>query len=100
MRIALQENIVRGAVTVSLLAILFLIGKALTDWRQRMQTDAVSTPDGNSIEVTVTIQRPVSQVLSFYRDFKNLPSFLGDVIAIQPTGPATSRWTIEGPTPR
>lgn len=49
------------------------------------------------IEVTVTIRRPVEQVFGFYRDFKNLPTFLGDVMAIEPTGPTTSRWTIEGP---
>jgi uncharacterized membrane protein len=51
----------------------------------------------NVIEGTVTIQRPVSEVFGFYRDFRNLPSFLGDVMAVEPTGPATSRWTIEGP---
>ena len=61
-----------------------------------MQTDPTAS-GRNLIEATVTIQRPVSEVFSFYRDFKNLPSFLGDVMAIEPTGPATSRWTIEGP---
>lgn len=58
-----------------------------------MQSDS----DNNKIEVTVTIRRPVEEVFGFYRDFKNLPVFLGDVMAIEPTGPATSRWTIEGP---
>ncbi|HTF63186.1 MAG TPA: SRPBCC family protein [Edaphobacter sp.] len=51
----------------------------------------------NRIEVTVTIRRPVEQVFGFYRDFKNLPTFLGDVMAIEPIGPTTSRWTIKGP---
>jgi uncharacterized membrane protein len=53
--------------------------------------------DENRIEASVTINRPVEQVFSFYRDFKNLPSFLGDVMAIEQIGPATSRWTIQGP---
>jgi Polyketide cyclase / dehydrase and lipid transport len=97
MRIAPQKNVVRGAVTVSLLVILIFLGKALLDRRQHMQTDATSAPDRNLIEATVTIQRPVNEVFGFYRDFKNLPNFLGDVMAIEPTGPATSRWTIEGP---
>ncbi len=48
-------------------------------------------------EATVTIKRPVEEVFSFYRDFRNLPKFLGDVMAIEPTGPATSRWTVQGP---
>ena len=49
------------------------------------------------VEGTVTIKRPVEEVFKFYRNFKNLPSFLGDVIAIKETGPGTYRWTIQGP---
>jgi uncharacterized membrane protein len=61
-------------------------------------TDAsLESPDKNTIEARVTIERPIEDVFGFYRDFRNLPSFLGDVMAIEPTGPATSRWTIEGP---
>jgi uncharacterized membrane protein len=51
----------------------------------------------NTIEARVTIRRSVEDVFSFYRDFRNLPSFLGDVMAVEPTGRATSRWTIQGP---
>ena len=48
-------------------------------------------------EAAVTIQRPVEEVFSFYRDFTNLPAFLGDVMAVEPIGPATSRWTVQVP---
>lgn len=51
----------------------------------------------NTIEARITIQCPVEKVFEFYRNFKNLPSFLGDVMAIDETGPTTSRWTIQGP---
>jgi uncharacterized membrane protein len=51
----------------------------------------------DTIEASVTIRRPVGEVFGFYRDFKNLPSFLGDVMAVEQTGPGTSRWTIQGP---
>src|SRR5215469_12026672 len=51
----------------------------------------------NTIEGRVTIKRPVEKVFEFYRNFNNLPSFLGDVMAIDKTGSATSRWTIQGP---
>ncbi len=51
----------------------------------------------DTIDASVTIGRPVREVFDFYRNFKNLPSFLGDVMAIEQTGPATSRWTIQGP---
>jgi uncharacterized membrane protein len=49
------------------------------------------------VEASVTISRPVEDVFAFYRDFTNLPKFLGDVMAIEPTGPGTTRWTIQGP---
>jgi uncharacterized membrane protein len=49
------------------------------------------------IESTVVIGRPVHEVFDFYRDFRNLPSFLGDVMAIELRDSVTSRWTIEGP---
>jgi uncharacterized membrane protein len=56
-----------------------------------------SPRDQNTIEASVTIKRAVGEVFRFYRDFKNLPRFLGDVIAVEQIGPATSRWTIQGP---
>ena len=55
------------------------------------------TPDSHTIESTVTILRPVEEVFRFYRDFRNLPSFLGDVISVEPVDSVTSRWTIQGP---
>ena len=51
----------------------------------------------DGIEASVTIQRAVGEVFRFYRDFNNLPSFLGDVMAVEQVGPATSQWTIQGP---
>lgn len=62
-----------------------------------MRRQSLASWDENTIEASVTIQRPVGEVFRFYRDFKNLTSFLGDVMAIEQTGPATSRWTIQGP---
>ncbi|HEY1400451.1 MAG TPA: SRPBCC family protein [Terriglobales bacterium] len=62
-----------------------------------MQTTSLPPRDDNTIEASVTIKRPVKEIFSFHRDFKNLPSFLGDVMAIEQIGPATSRWTIQGP---
>jgi uncharacterized membrane protein len=50
-----------------------------------------------TVEGRVTIHRPLEEVFRFYRDFRNLPRFLGDVMDVEQTGPATSRWTIQGP---
>lgn len=58
---------------------------------------AASSSSENTIEATVTVQRPVEEVFAFYRDFQNLPSFLGDVMEVEPIDAETSRWTIQGP---
>jgi uncharacterized membrane protein len=62
-----------------------------------MQPASGRTRDESIIEKSVIIDRPVQSVYEFYRDFNNLPTFLGDVMQIEETGPATSRWTIQGP---
>jgi uncharacterized membrane protein len=54
-------------------------------------------PDRHAIEATVTIRRTVQDVYRFYRDFRNLPSYLGDVMAVEQINATTSRWTIQGP---
>jgi uncharacterized membrane protein len=51
----------------------------------------------NQVKGAVRIRRTVEQVFAFYRDFANLPRFLGDVMAVELLGPTTSRWTIQGP---
>lgn len=62
-----------------------------------MHMTSVPPHNENIIEASVMIKRSVDDVFGFYRDFRNLPSFLGDVMAIEQIGPATSRWTIQGP---
>lgn len=49
------------------------------------------------MESSIDIERPLREVFAFYRDFTNLPRFLGDVIEIEPMTDTTYRWTIEGP---
>lgn len=62
-----------------------------------MQRTSSPSEDEDTIEGNVTIQRPVEEVFQFYRDFTNLPRFLGDVMAVEQVGPATFQWTIQGP---
>ena len=54
-------------------------------------------PSEHRIEASVTIERPVAEVLDFHRNFHNLPLFLGDVPSIEPIDLITSRWTIQMP---
>ena len=62
-----------------------------------MQGTSLPPRDENMMDAGVTIRRPVTEVFRFYRDFRNLPSFQGDVIAVEQIDPTTSRWTIQGP---
>ena len=59
-------------------------------------TDFITTGDENTIEGRITIRRSVGEVFEFYRDFRNLPRFLGDVISVEQIDPGTFRWTIQG----
>src|SRR5262249_59316910 len=67
------------------------------DRGKRAQTTSLPRRNENTIEASVSIRRAIEEVFRFYRDFTNLPSFLGDVMAIEESGPATSRWIIQGP---
>jgi uncharacterized membrane protein len=51
----------------------------------------------NRFEASVRIRRPVDEVFEYYRDLTNLPCFLGDIIAVEPTHSGKFRWTIQGP---
>ena len=50
-----------------------------------------------TIEERIVIERSVEDVFAFYRDFRHLPDFLGDVVRVEVTGERTSRWTIRAP---
>jgi uncharacterized membrane protein len=54
-------------------------------------------PAGDSIDVRVTIRRPVADVFKFYKDLRNLPLFVGDVMDVQHLGPGMYQWTVQGP---
>lgn len=56
-----------------------------------------SAPQNVQARSAVTIDRSVGDVYEFYRDFGNLPRFLGDVTAVEPLTATETRWTVEGP---
>lgn len=51
--------------------------------------------DDDKSNYAVTIGRPVEEVYSFYRDFKNLTYFMKDLKDIQILSPKKSHWVIE-----
>lgn len=62
-----------------------------------MRTRPSTGRHSSAIESRVVIDRPAAEIFAFYRDFRNLPLFLGDVMSVEPTGSSTSRWTVQGP---
>jgi uncharacterized membrane protein len=50
-----------------------------------------------TVTADVVIRRPVHVVYSFYRNFTNLPRFLGDVVAVEQVTDTTYRWVVAGP---
>lgn len=62
-----------------------------------MQPTSLRPQPSSAVEARVTIRRPVEEVFEFYRDFENLPRFLGDVMSVKRISPVTSRWAIQGP---
>lgn len=57
---------------------------------RRRQDDAVTGK-------TVTINRPRAEVYRCWRDFTNLPSFMENVLSVEPLGDERFRWSIAGP---
>lgn len=52
---------------------------------------------GLSIEKTVTVYRPISEVYQFWRNFENLPRFMQHLATVEPNGPGRTHWVAHGP---
>jgi len=52
---------------------------------------------GFDVEKTVTINRPVAEVYSFWRDFSNLPRFMKHLESVTVQGDRRSHWVATGP---
>jgi len=50
-----------------------------------------------NIRTTVVIDRPVSEVYSFWRNLENLPKFMKHLDSVKETNTITSEWTAKGP---
>lgn len=51
----------------------------------------------SAVARAVTINRPVGEVYSYFRDFSNLPNFMENVVSITVTDDARSHWVVKGP---
>jgi uncharacterized membrane protein len=49
------------------------------------------------VELATTINRPIDEVYSFWRNFQNFPRFMRHLESVEITGERTSRWRAKGP---
>ncbi len=56
-----------------------------------------ATPKPVHVERSFTINRPVSEVFDYFRNFENLPKFMLHLREVRVTGDKTSRWVAEAP---
>lgn len=49
------------------------------------------------VEHSFTINRPVNEVFSFFRNFENLPQFMHHLKSVENTGDRSSHWTVHAP---
>jgi uncharacterized membrane protein len=49
------------------------------------------------LRTAITVRAPRDEVYAFWRDFENLPQFMGHVESVQITGDRRSRWIAKGP---
>ncbi|PXY46353.1 SRPBCC family protein [Flavobacterium hydrophilum] len=50
-----------------------------------------------NIRINSTINKPISEVYTFWRDFENLPKFMTHIESVKPLSYTTSKWTAKGP---
>lgn len=50
-----------------------------------------------NIRLNSVIDKPISEVYSFWRDFENLPKFMNHLESVEPISYTTSLWTAKGP---
>ncbi len=68
------------------------IADAGSDTRERL-----GGTGGVHVEAAVTINRPVSEVYRFWRNFENLPRFMDHLESVSARESGVSRWVAKGP---
>lgn len=59
--------------------------------------DARDWDEASLVGRTVTINRPRAELYAFWRDFKNLPLFMENIIKVEVLDGRRSRWTVAAP---
>lgn len=63
----------------------------------RSPVASVQRGQGIKVEQSVIIDRTPEELYAFWRDFENLPRFMGHLESVTATGPDRSHWAVKGP---
>jgi uncharacterized membrane protein len=64
---------------------------------ERSSHASLGPGEGVRVEKSVTIDKPRSEVYTFWRVVENLPRFMENVESVTATGPLRSHWVVKGP---
>lgn len=98
-----SENADRRRLAMAIGAVLGVTALDLLGARQLSATADDEAPrwrswgNGVKVERVVTINREISEVYRFWRDFENLPRFMRHLESVQALGGNRSRWRARGP---
>lgn len=66
--------------------------------RARVAGEELVEPKGDSLSgVTLTIDKPRSELFAYWRDFANLARFMENIVGIEPIDDRRSRWVVKAP---
>ncbi|MDG2520650.1 SRPBCC family protein [Caulobacter segnis] len=66
----------------------------------RQAAEARNWDEASMVGRTVTINRPREELYAFWRDFRNLPLFMENIVSVEVLDDRRSRWTVAAPADR
>lgn len=95
-----NKNTRRLAVTTAAVAgvtALDVYASTRTSRHQANGHDRTEKKPGKEVHKSIVINRPVSEIYSFWRNFENLPRFMTHLKQVRNTGERTSHWEAKAP---
>ena len=73
------------------------IAKIDADERRDIAAEQIGDVEGSVVGRSVTINRPLAELFAYWRDFGNLPTFMENVVRVDPIDPTRSHWVVKAP---
>jgi len=96
-----DDSVDRGRTMMAMAAV---IGITIVDFltTQKLKTNPMSITSGTEengavhIQKSITVNRPIAEVYTYWRDFENLANFMSNLESVQNTGNGQSHWMARG----